>query len=102
MDKKHPINLSLTIPQTSLKKIVESGRLAEFVDTLSSLAKAHITNQVINKLTIAQAGGISIVVGFEDEPGYGTPPHPGWPWLTGIFEEGMREKAIAEVGEQNR
>ena len=40
--------------------------------------------------------------GFEDEPGYGTPPHPGWPWLTGIFEEGMREKAIAEVGEQNR
>lgn len=99
MDKKGPINLSLTIPPTSLKKIVESGRLAEFVDTLSSLAKAHITNQVLNNLTTAHAGGISIAVGFDDEPGYGTPPHPGWPWLTGIYEQAMREKTIEQVAE---
>jgi hypothetical protein len=98
MDTKQPINLNLTIPQTSLKKIVESGRLAEFIDTLSSLAKAHITQQVIGKLTTAQAGGISVSVGFDDEPGYGTPPHH-WPWLTGIYEDAMREKTIEVVGE---
>ena len=101
MDTKQPINLSLTIPQASLKKIVESGRLAEFVDTLSSLAKAHITNQVISKLTTAQAGGISVVAGFDDEPGYGTPPHH-WPWVTGVYEDAMREKTIEVVGKTFR
>ena len=100
MEKKLPITLNLTIPPASMKKIVESGRLAEFVDTFSSLAKAHITSQVIEKLTTAQASGLSIAVGFDDEPGYGTVPHH-WPWPhTGVFEDAMRQRAINTLAQQ--
>jgi hypothetical protein len=40
--EKAPIKLNLTIEQASLARIVEKGRLMEFVDALSSQASALI------------------------------------------------------------
>jgi len=97
MDSKLPIHLSVTIPQTSLKKIVESGRIMEFVDTFSTLAKAHITHQIVTQLTSAHNAGVSIAVGFDDDPGYGNGPVIHWPWPRGLYEDAMREREITAL-----
>lgn len=97
MDSKLPIHLSVTIPQTSLKKIVESGRIMEFVDTFSTLAKAHIAHQIVTQLTSAHNAGISIAVGFDDGGDFYTPPIHHWPWPKGLYEDAMREREITAI-----
>lgn len=103
--QRNPVRLQLTIEQGSLKKIVEEGRLMEFVDALSALASAQIKSQVIDQLArtgVERAGGgLSISVGFDDDNPYGTIPKP-WPWPIGIWEDALREVAMEELTEQLR
>ena len=93
-----PINMSLTIEPGSLKKVVEEGRLEEFVDTLSTLAAAHIRKEIVNQVAREVAGGASLKVGFLDDREYGTGPWP-WPWPhnSGIFEETMRQLQVNKL-----
>jgi hypothetical protein len=94
--KRHPINLTLTIEPASIKKIVEQGRLMEFADALSTLAAAHIKAELVDKVARAGSGAVSVIVGFDDDDRYGTPPRP-WPWPKGIWEDALREVAIKDV-----
>jgi hypothetical protein len=94
--KKLPVNLAVNIEPASLKKIVESGRLAEFVDAFSTLAAAHIQAEIINHVATGSIGGISIARGFDDEPGYGNGPRH-WPFPKGIFEDVLRERAKVDA-----
>lgn len=94
--KKLPVNLTINIEPASLKKIVETGRLAEFMDAFSTLAAAHIQAEIINHVAAGTLGGISITHGFDDEPGYGNGPHR-WPFPKGIFEDVLRERAKLEA-----
>jgi hypothetical protein len=99
--KKYPIKMNLSIENASLKRIVEEGRLMEFVDALSAQASAHIKTQVIDQIAkgvIAQGGSLSVVVGFEDDNRYGTKPPRPWPWPPkGIWEDAMRQVAIESL-----
>lgn len=103
-NREYPIKLTLTIEPGSMKRIVEEGRLMEFVDALSSLASAHIKAQVIDQVArgaIAQGDALSMVVGFDDGERYGTGPKP-WPWPRGIWEDALREVALQELATQMR
>jgi hypothetical protein len=95
--RSHPIKLNLTIEPASLKKIVEQGRLMEFADALSTLAAAHIKYELVEHVTKAKVGALSISVGFDDDGEYGMwrPPKPFPP--RGIWEDAMREVAIKEI-----
>jgi hypothetical protein len=111
MEDKLPIQLKLTIPAASMKKIVESGRTMEFVDTISSLAKIYVAEYLVNNLATAQQG-MTFTKGFFDDDGFGnnsgTPvihlppkgPGPG-PWTPGRYEEFFKEfttqKAVKEA-----
>jgi len=94
--QKFPVNLTVTIEPASLKKIVEGGRLAEFVDAFSVLASAHIQSEIINHVATGSVGGLTITRGFDDEPGFGNGPHH-WPYPKGIFEDVLRERAKVET-----
>lgn len=98
MDQKQklPVTFTVNIEPASLKKIVESGRLTEFIDAFSTLASAHIQSEIINHVATGSLGGINISRGFDDEPGYGNGPHH-WPFPKGIFEDVLRERAKLEV-----
>jgi len=100
--RSYPIRLNLSIEHASMKKIVEGGRLMEFVDALSTLAAAQIRAQVIDhvaKAGIAGSGAVSVAVGFLDDDEYGTPPKP-WPWPRGIWEDALRQVAIQDVAKR--
>lgn len=94
--QKFPVNFTVNIEPASLKKIVESGRLTEFVDAFSTLASAHIQSEIINHVATGSVGGLTITRGFDDEPGYGNGPHH-WPFPKGIFEDVLRERAKIET-----
>jgi hypothetical protein len=101
-----PIKLNLSIPAASLKKIVEGGRTMEFVDKISTYAKAYIAEQLVNNIHAGYASGISITTGFDDDAGFGNnwpkgpkgPKGPRGPWVSGMSEtylrEGMTEVAV--------
>ncbi len=93
--KAQPINMSIEIPAASLKKVIEQGKLVQFVDTLSARAAAHIRAQVVAAATKGGAA-INFRVGFDDEDRYGTGPHP-WPHPWGVFENAMRELAVKDI-----
>jgi len=99
--RSHPVKMNLTIESASLKKVVEQGRLMEFADALSTLAAAQIKYELVEHVTKAKVGGLSISVGFDDDYEYGTPPHP-WPWPKGIWEDAMRELAIKDIVQKTR
>jgi len=94
--QKFPVNFTVNIEPASLKKIVESGRLTEFIDAFSTLASAHIQSEIINHVATGSVGGLTIARGFDDEPGYGNGPHH-WPFPKGIFEDVLRERAKIET-----
>ncbi|MDX2150029.1 MAG: hypothetical protein SFV54_04790 [Bryobacteraceae bacterium] len=91
----NPISMTIDIPAASLKKVIEQGKLVEFVDTLSSRAAAHIRAQVVAAATRGGAG-VSFRVGFDDDDRYGTGPRP-WPHPWGVFENAMKEIAMKEI-----
>lgn len=82
-----PVRLHLEMDPDGLKKIVEEGRLLEFVNTLAANAAGRIKIEVVDQLTKAGVGatkvggGLNISFGFDIDDKYGTrPPHPhGWP-----------------------
>jgi hypothetical protein len=84
-ERVEPVTLKVDIDIEGLKRVVEQGRLLEFVDTFSNLAAGHIKVQLVEQLAeaavgLAEAGkGISIAIGFDVDDPYGTPPKP-WPW----------------------
>ena len=96
--QKFPIRLNLTIENSSLKKIVEQGRLMEFVDAVSAQASAHIKAQVLDQVAkgaLVQGSAVSVLVGFEDDNRYGTRPPRPFPWPhAGIWESAMREVVL--------
>jgi len=94
-----PIKLNLTIESGSLKKVLEQGRLEEFVDTLSTLAAAHIRKAIVGQVAKGGGGAVSVLAGFDDDNPYYTGPRPPGPWpqYSGIFESAMRQLAVNEI-----
>ena len=85
LEKEWPVTLRVDVEPEGLKRVVEQGRLLEFVEAFSTLAAGHIKVQLVEHLAAAgtgaiQAGkGIDIAIGFDVDDPYGTPPKP-WPW----------------------
>jgi len=84
-EKKGPVTIKVDIEYEGLKRVVEEGRLMEFVNAFSTLASEHIKVQVVEQLARAGVGlqklgeSVSISIGFDVDDPYGTPPKP-WPW----------------------
>lgn len=84
-ERAWPVTLKVDIEPKGLKRVVEQGRLLEFVDAFSTLAAGHIKVQLVEQLAeagvgLAQAGKpVDIAIGFDVDDPYGTPPKP-WPW----------------------
>jgi len=78
------VSFKVDIEPEGLKRVVEEGRLMEFVGAFSTLAAEHIKSQIVEQLAqagvgLAKAGeGISIAIGFDVDGPYGTEPKP-WP-----------------------
>ena len=81
---KWPVTLKVDIESEGLKRVVEEGRLMDFVGAFSTLAAEQLKNQIVEQLAeagvgLAEAGkGISIALGFDVDDPYGTGPKP-WP-----------------------
>jgi hypothetical protein len=84
-ERAWPVTLKVDIEPEGLKRVVEEGRLMEFVGAFSTLAAGHIKVQLLEQLAEAAVGlaetggGIGIAIGFDVDDPYGTPPKP-WPW----------------------
>jgi len=84
-ERTWPVTLKVDIEPEGLKRVVEEGRLMEFVGAFSGLAAGHIKGEIVEQLAEAGVGltkvgeGISIVIGFDVDDPYGTRPKP-WPW----------------------
>lgn len=84
-ERKWPVTLKVDIEPEGLRRVVEEGRLMEFVNVFSTLAGEHIKVQLVEELAKAGAGlvkpgeGVSIAIGFDTDDPYGTGPKP-WPW----------------------
>ncbi len=98
--QNEPITLNFVVPPVSLKRIVEAGRLGEFVDKVGALASAHIQSQIMDQTARAaisgKNAGISVAVGFLDIDDFGNGP-PHWPWPRGLAEDILRESAQASL-----
>ena len=99
-DKKLPVYITVRIEPEGLKKVVEQGRLMEFVGTLSNLTAEHIQAQIVNQIASAgvgigsTSGGLSFSVNFDTEPGYGTPPRH-WGWPKALLGEAINQELIS-------
>jgi len=84
-ERAWPVTLKVDIEPEGLKRVVEEGRLMEFVGAFSTLAAEHIKSHIVEQLSEAGVGltevgkGISIVIGFDVDDPYATGPKP-WPW----------------------
>jgi len=103
--KKSPVNIKVDIDHYALKKLVEAGRLMEFVSAFPSLAGQHIRDHIIDQVAKAAVGSrevnknISIAIGFDIDDEFGTPPKP-WPWkfeLGEVFEKVINEAINREI-----
>jgi hypothetical protein len=109
MDNKRswPVKLNVEIEPESLKRVVEEGRLLEFVDAFSTYASLYIKAQVVEELAKAGVGltkvggGIIIAGNFDVDDPYRTGPIP-WPWprggLGGVNFDRLRQVIRDEVG----
>jgi hypothetical protein len=102
MERNWPVTLKVDIEPEGLKRVVEQGRLLEFVDAFSTLAAGHIRVQLVEQLAragvgLAEAGrGMDFAIGFDVDDPYRTGPKP-WPgpW------PGLR-LSISQIREQIR
>jgi len=98
MEKEWPVTLKVEIEPERLKRVVEEGRLIEFVDAFSTLASEHIKVKLVDEMARAGVGlaepdkGLSIAVGFYIDDPYGTPPKPWpWPWFR-LMNAGLKQE----------
>ena len=107
-EKELPVKLEVQIDPEGLKRVVEEGRLFEFVEAFSNLAGQQIRGQLIEELAKAGTGAtklggvIDLKAGFYlDEPYY-TGPFP-WPWprrwefFDGVIDYQLREVIREEI-----
>jgi hypothetical protein len=79
------LTIKVDINQKGLEKLVEMGKLGEFMDRLSMEAGNQIKTQATEHLVKAgigktAIGGVTIVAGFDDDgPWFGGPPRPPRP-----------------------
>lgn len=84
-ERAWPVTLKVDIEPEGLKRVVEEGRLMEFVGAFSTLAAEHIKGQIVEQLAeagvgLAKAGeGISIAIGFDVNDPFYVGPKPPWP-----------------------
>ena len=81
-NKRKPVTLNVKIEPEALKRVVEEGRLMEFVNAFSMLAAEHIEAQVVEQITKAAVGlhdvskGINFGLNFDIDDPYRTGPIP--------------------------
>ena len=64
--------LKLEVEPEVFKRVVEEGRLSEFVDTFPALAAGHMKAQIVEQLATGELG--EILIRYDDE--FGTGPRP--------------------------
>lgn len=91
--------LSLDIDEAALKQVIRSGQLREFTAAAASLAAAHISAQIVDKIADMAVGGASSGVGATfvfDDGDFGTvPPRPKFG--VGILREFHQLQRFATV-----
>jgi hypothetical protein len=98
--KEWPVTLKVHIEPKGLKRVVEEGRLMEFIGAFSTLASAHIRSHIAEELAKAGVGlaevgeGVSIAIGYDVDDPYGTGPKP-WPWPVPIPWPWQRMASVA-------
>lgn len=109
-ERVEPVTLKVEIDPEGLKRVVEQGRLLEFVDTFSNLAAGHIKVQLVEQLAEAAVGlaesgkGISFAIAFDVDDPYGTPPKP-WPgphWSQSQVRTQLREVVREELARMEK
>jgi hypothetical protein len=77
VDKKPTLaTITLEIDPAVLKRVVEAGKVTEFLDAMPALVAGNIKAQIVEHLVSGSAG--KAIFTFDDD--FGTGPHP-WPWL---------------------
>jgi len=64
MEDQKIAKLSYEVSPAALKRIVESGRLLEFVNTVAASAAGEIHAQIVDQLSKAAVGGKSLEAGI--------------------------------------
>lgn len=94
--------MSFEIDDASLKQVIRSGQIREFAATAASLAAAHISAQLVDKLADMAAGGASTGMGATfifDDGDFGTiPPRPKFG--IGVLHRADFLQRVADIGEQ--
>ncbi|MFX0183066.1 MAG: hypothetical protein ACFE95_08300 [Candidatus Hodarchaeota archaeon] len=104
-ERKWPVTLSVDIEHKGLKRVVEEGRLMEFVHAFSSLAGEYIRVQLVDELAKAGVGltkiekDFSIDIGFNIDDDYGTGPPKPWPKVivSAAMEQELRNIVRQEI-----
>lgn len=75
-ERKWPVTLKVDIDREALKRVVEEGRLSDFVNAFPALAAGHIKAQIVEQL--AKREGVSFEIGYviDDDDDFGTGPQP--------------------------
>lgn len=80
-ESKWPITLKVDIEPEALKRVVEEGRLSDFVNAFPALAAGHIKAQIVEQL--AKGEGVRMEIGYlvDDDEDFGTAPGPPPPFI---------------------
>jgi len=76
-ERKYPVTLKVNIEPEALKRVVEEGRLSDFVNAFPALAAGHIKAQIVEQL--AKGKDVSMEIGYviDDDDFYpGPQPMP--------------------------
>lgn len=80
--EKQIATFKMEINDEALKQVIRSGQLREFAATAASLASAHISAQLVDRIAEMAVGGGGGGVGAAfifDDGDFGTvPPRPRW------------------------
>ena len=73
---------SMEIDDEALKQVIRNGQLREFAATAASLASAHISAQIVDRIADmaigSSAGGVGATFIFDDGDFGTVPPQPRW------------------------
>jgi hypothetical protein len=102
--KTCPVNLKIEIEPEAMKRVVEQGRLLEFVNVFATVAAEHIKVQLIEEVAKAGVGlieagrGVGFTVGADIDEPYLTGPRP-WPWPRRFLGAEIRELVRSEIAD---